>query len=267
MSTFTGPELGALVDAGCIIGAAEWFSLELERQIEGLSEELTEESAYRSWIGGAYLITSVEPAATTAEVSIGSMESLTMICDRLGAGSTIPSPRAGGALRLMAVDILGLPARTARQHLALAAAARNAAAPEEEGEEEGEEEEAAEGDGEAGEGGWLEGRTARRRLARLHEYLTRHPAAVSDVLPFTVRFRKEPPPDCGEDHVRAVNLARRAPKPLPARMGRQVESALERLKQKYPAVDAARIQVYIYIYIYTYIYIYIYIYIYAYIHI
>ena len=37
MASFTGPELGALVSEGCVIGAHEVFTQELERQMVGMS--------------------------------------------------------------------------------------------------------------------------------------------------------------------------------------------------------------------------------------
>jgi len=61
MASFTGPELGALVDAECIIGAGAAFSEELERQMEGMPPHVLASSSYECWVRGVYVITKVAP--------------------------------------------------------------------------------------------------------------------------------------------------------------------------------------------------------------
>ena len=50
-----------------------------------------------------------------------------------------------------------------------------------------------------------------------------------------VTLLKEPAPDCGEDHITAVNLTRIVPQPS-LRMARPVEAAKEALAQRFPQV-------------------------------
>ncbi len=92
MSSFTGPELGALVNAGCIIGAHEAFSSELARQAEGMDPLTLEASGYACWMGGAYLISKVEPlnSRTTLSLTRGQARVLhsRLEGDRLSLGGT-----------------------------------------------------------------------------------------------------------------------------------------------------------------------------------
>merc|ERR1719203_1413539 len=60
MASFTGPEIAALIDAGCVIAAHEAFSTELERQLEGMHPLERRPRGYQHWIRGSFLITSVE---------------------------------------------------------------------------------------------------------------------------------------------------------------------------------------------------------------
>jgi len=57
-----------------------------------------------------------------------------------------------------------------------------------------------------------------------------------------VTLLKEPAPDCGEDHITAVNLTRIVPQPS-LRMARPVEAAKEALAQRFPQVDPSRVRV------------------------
>lgn len=59
MASFTGPEIAALIDAGCIIASHDAFSVELERQLEHMPAFLRHRSSYEHWIRGVFLITSV----------------------------------------------------------------------------------------------------------------------------------------------------------------------------------------------------------------
>ena len=83
MASFTGPELGALIDAGCIIAAHATFTAELERQMEGMPEILQERSSYAHWCGGCYLITEVTPLDPTLKAPISSASGLEVIKARL----------------------------------------------------------------------------------------------------------------------------------------------------------------------------------------
>jgi len=59
MASFTGPEIAALIDEGCVIGSGEVFSDELDRSLAGMPAMMREMSSYEHWIRGVYLITSV----------------------------------------------------------------------------------------------------------------------------------------------------------------------------------------------------------------
>ena len=60
MQSFTGSELAALIVPGCVIGAHQVFSDELERQIADLPPFARSMSSYEHWIRGCYLITRVD---------------------------------------------------------------------------------------------------------------------------------------------------------------------------------------------------------------
>lgn len=68
MESFTGPELAALIEPGCVIGAHKVFSAELASQLESIPPMARFSCGYEHWIGGCYLITSV--VADDGEVSI-----------------------------------------------------------------------------------------------------------------------------------------------------------------------------------------------------
>ena len=52
-------QLGALIEAGCIIGSHADFTSELSRQMEDMPPMLQERSSYAHWCGGVFLITEV----------------------------------------------------------------------------------------------------------------------------------------------------------------------------------------------------------------
>ena len=89
MQSFTGPELGALMEAGCIIASHAEFSAELQRQMEHMPEFLQERSSYAHWIGGVYLITEVAPLDPTIEAPVSSARGLDVIRERLGEELTL----------------------------------------------------------------------------------------------------------------------------------------------------------------------------------
>lgn len=59
LASFTGPELAALIEEGCIIGTTRDFSRELERQVRGFPELMADSIVSRNWINGAFLIVKV----------------------------------------------------------------------------------------------------------------------------------------------------------------------------------------------------------------
>ena len=85
MASFTGPELGALVSVGCLIGAHEVFTEELERQMAGMSAVSQHASSYAHWRGGVFLITAITPAEARVKLTIDSAAALENMRDRLGA--------------------------------------------------------------------------------------------------------------------------------------------------------------------------------------
>ena len=104
MSSFTGPELGALIEAGCIIASHAEFTAELTRQMEGMPPALQERSSYAHWCGGVFLITEVEALNPTLEAPLASPLALSMIQARLSDDLTIS--HSGQRLRLVAVGAL-----------------------------------------------------------------------------------------------------------------------------------------------------------------
>jgi hypothetical protein len=98
MSSFTGPELGALIEAGCVIASHQEFMAELTRQMEHMPDILRERSPYAHWCRGVFLITEVAPLDPTLTAPISSAFELDMLKERLGTSLTIS--HQGQALRL-----------------------------------------------------------------------------------------------------------------------------------------------------------------------
>ena len=99
MASFTGPELGALMEAGCVIASHAEFTAELTRQMADMPPFLQERSSYAHWCGGVYLITEVAPLDATLEAPISSANALSVIRERLGDNLTISL--SGQTLRLV----------------------------------------------------------------------------------------------------------------------------------------------------------------------
>lgn len=59
MTSFTGPEIAALIDVGCVIGSGDEFSVELDAQLATMPESVRASSGYEHWLKSAYLITDV----------------------------------------------------------------------------------------------------------------------------------------------------------------------------------------------------------------
>jgi len=59
MESFTGPEIAALIEPGCVIGAHGVFSQELERKLHSMPLQMRHMCGYEHWIRGVYIITGV----------------------------------------------------------------------------------------------------------------------------------------------------------------------------------------------------------------
>jgi hypothetical protein len=240
MSSFTGPELGALMEEGCVIGAHDDFSRELATALEGMPEDLAEDSSYHHWAGGVYLITKVTPADAEVRVPVRSAVALSQICRQLSDDGRLTGTR-NTVLQLLPVGPLA-PAAALEE---APAAAGGAATPEAAGGGTEAPQGAAEGamavkGGESAGGGEAAGRMACRALRRIQEEL--RAGSAGGLLPLTLSFVKVPTPDCGEDHLAAVNLARPVAQPTP-RMRRQVLAAVRSVKQANSDMDHTRIRV------------------------
>ena len=101
MSSFTGPELAALITAGCMIGSHAEFSAEIARQLEGMPAFMQERSGMAHWRAGAFLITEVAPLDARMSVPIPSQSALDSIRARLG--DSLSMSLDGQTLRLVNV--------------------------------------------------------------------------------------------------------------------------------------------------------------------
>ncbi|CAE8686259.1 unnamed protein product [Polarella glacialis] len=90
MASFTGPEIAALLDTGCIIASHDAFSSELERQLEGMPAFVRPRSSYDHWIRGVFLITSVEEDDPSLTLPIDSAGMLERIRQRMENGLSMP---------------------------------------------------------------------------------------------------------------------------------------------------------------------------------
>ena len=197
MSSFTGPELGALIQSECVIGSHQTFSEELEAQLEQLggADANPYARSLAHWARGVYLIHTVEPAQNRFDIPLDSTAHLRAIASRLDDDLTMTID--GDALRLVAVGSAG---------------EFNAAGVPTEGEDV-----------------WTsEPEHLRAAVAPDNEV----PIGGA---PLILRFEKVVAPGCGEDHVTAVNLAR--PAPDNARRARVVTAALDALAKKHSNAD------------------------------
>ena len=103
MSSFTGPELGALIQSECVIGSHQTFSEELEAQLEQLggADANPYARSLAHWARGVYLIHTVEPAQNRFDIPLDSTAHLRAIASRLDDDLTMTID--GDALRLVAV--------------------------------------------------------------------------------------------------------------------------------------------------------------------
>ena len=83
MASFTGPELGALIEEGCVIGASAAFSNDLERRLGQMPAAMRGMSSYEHWLRGAYLITGVETDDGTVNLRLQDEEDLDTLRERL----------------------------------------------------------------------------------------------------------------------------------------------------------------------------------------
>lgn len=83
MESFTGPEIAALIDEGCVIGAHETFSTTLRGQLQEMPTFMRRSSSYDHWINGCYLITSVEEERGQVSLPISDASTLQQFRMRL----------------------------------------------------------------------------------------------------------------------------------------------------------------------------------------
>ena len=89
MASFTGPEIAAFLEPGCIIGSGAAFSTELAQQIRGMPAYAQAVSSYSHWIRGAYLITAIDVDDGNLELDIDSRLQLAGIKAKLGGSLSI----------------------------------------------------------------------------------------------------------------------------------------------------------------------------------
>ena len=89
MESFTGPELAALIEPGCVIGAHKVFSAELASQLESLPPMARFGCGYQHWIGGCYLITSVIADDGEISIPVDDDDEMDTIRSRLGEDLSI----------------------------------------------------------------------------------------------------------------------------------------------------------------------------------
>jgi len=81
MTSFTGPEVAAMIAPGYMIGAREEFSMMLEEEVRRSPLTIL---VYKHWIRGAYLITDVHSGFELAEINIESKQMALEIMEILG---------------------------------------------------------------------------------------------------------------------------------------------------------------------------------------
>eukprot|EP00039_Didymoeca_costata_P022554 m.4738 g.4738 ORF g.4738 m.4738 type:complete len:506 (-) comp3080_c0_seq1:147-1664(-) len=105
MASFTGAEIAALIDAGCVIVSEEQFSNELEEQI---TRSPLLGGSYYHWMRGVYLITEVNEEDPEITIPCEDEDKLEMVKDRIGEELAIKV--SGQTLKLAAAGSLeGVP--------------------------------------------------------------------------------------------------------------------------------------------------------------
>eukprot|EP00747_Dinoflagellata_sp_TGD_P042643 gnl/TRDRNA2_/TRDRNA2_142201_c0_seq1.p1 gnl/TRDRNA2_/TRDRNA2_142201_c0~~gnl/TRDRNA2_/TRDRNA2_142201_c0_seq1.p1 ORF type:complete len:453 (+),score=73.61 gnl/TRDRNA2_/TRDRNA2_142201_c0_seq1:38-1396(+) len=131
MEAFTGPDLAAMIDIGCIIAADPAVSREMERELERLPLLERTLSNYEHWIRGTYLITAAEEDDGCLTLPVLREHTLDVLRNRLGDSMSVLMHgrrlRIVSAGSLAGVDQEQLPAALAR----LTAPATVCLAPEE----------------------------------------------------------------------------------------------------------------------------------------
>jgi hypothetical protein len=89
MASFTGPEIAALIDAGCIITSHEAFSQELQSQLQSMPPYMRHRTSYEHWIYGVYLITQVSEDDGCLSIPVETESMLGSLRDRFGNASSI----------------------------------------------------------------------------------------------------------------------------------------------------------------------------------
>lgn len=86
LASFTGPELAALIEEGCVIGSADDFSRELQRQVAVFPEAVRESVVCRNWIRGVFLITKVveDRERSLVRLTVDEEGDLSRLLQRLG---------------------------------------------------------------------------------------------------------------------------------------------------------------------------------------
>ena len=104
MQSFTGPELGAMLEDGCVIGAHDAFSEELENKLEEMPEMFARITSYDHWVRSAYLITSVTEDDGKSKVQLDDARELDAFRSRLS--ETLELSVRGTRYRLLAESAL-----------------------------------------------------------------------------------------------------------------------------------------------------------------
>lgn len=183
MESFTGSELGALIDVGCIIASDELVSQEMERELEPLSERQRERQGSRHWIRGVFLITQVTVDDGFVEIPVN-------------------WPTALETLRSRLDEDLGITIQGRRFRVSA--------------------------------GGSLTG-TAEQDIPEAFRNLEASPTT-------TVCLESVEPPNCGDDHIAAVNLSRPRAEPLQPDV---VRNAMHEVGTKYPGARHVQVEHYI----------------------
>ncbi|KAA8491471.1 hypothetical protein FVE85_2486 [Porphyridium purpureum] len=123
MEGFTGAELAALIAPRGVIAAHMAFSAELQRSLHEMPALLRIMCGYQHWIGGAYLITSVEPDSGTLEFLVEEQETLDALRERLVSNSNTDArangPRDGFPSIVIRGRVFRLAAEGALQNVAV----------------------------------------------------------------------------------------------------------------------------------------------------
>jgi len=99
MSSFTGPEIAALIDVGCVVAASDEFTAELTHQLGTMPRALREASSYEHWCASAYAIASVDEDDGLYALEMNTERELTKFRDAVDLDTLVLSVR-GKRLKL-----------------------------------------------------------------------------------------------------------------------------------------------------------------------